>query len=89
MRLRLTQNKEIMITKEDIKMKRMIEEAIKNYNIELLKNFRDYLIEKTDLNDMIKEIINNIIIEFSVIIYKIIFKDKSNPSITSLIIYFL
>ena len=42
-------------------MKKMIEDGIKNYDISLIKKFRDYLKEETELNEMIKEIIDNII----------------------------
>jgi hypothetical protein len=61
MKLNLRINNEIKITKDDLKMKKMIEDAIKTYDINLIKKFRDYLIDKTDLNEMIKEIINKII----------------------------
>jgi hypothetical protein len=60
-KLNLKRSNEIFITKDDIRMKKMIEEGIKNYDINLVKKFRDYLMDKTDLNDMIKEIIDNII----------------------------
>jgi exodeoxyribonuclease VII large subunit len=60
-KINLKKSNEIMITKEDIKMKKIIEDAIKNYDLILIKKFRDYLIDKTDLNEMIKEIIDNIL----------------------------
>ena len=60
MKLNFKKSNEIFITKDDIRMKKMIEEGIKNYDINLVKKFRDYLMDKTDLNDMIKEIIDNI-----------------------------
>jgi exodeoxyribonuclease VII large subunit len=61
MKLNFKKSNEIFITKDDIIMKKMIEEGIKNYDITIIKKFRDYLTDKTDLNDMIKEIIDNII----------------------------
>jgi len=61
MKLNFKKSNEIFITKDDIRMKKMIEEGIKNYDITIIKKFRDYLTGKTDLNDMIKEIIDNII----------------------------
>ena len=61
MKLNFKKSNEIFITKDDIIMKKMIEEGIKNYDITIIKKFRDYLTGKTDLNDMIKEIIDNII----------------------------
>jgi len=61
MKLNLRINNEIKITKDDLKMKKMIEDAIKTYDINLIKKFRDYLTDKTDLNEMIKEIIDKII----------------------------
>jgi|694.fasta_scaffold00724_6 exodeoxyribonuclease VII large subunit len=61
MKLNFKKSNEIFITKDDIRMKKMIEEGIKNYDINLVKKFRDYLKDKTDLNEMIKEIIDNII----------------------------
>ena len=61
MKLNLKRSNEIFITKDDIKMKKFIEEGIKNFDITLIMKFRDYLVENTDLNEMIKEIIDNII----------------------------
>jgi exodeoxyribonuclease VII large subunit len=60
-KMNLKKNNEIIITKDDLKMKNMIEDGIKNYDISLIKKFRDYLKEETELNEMIKEIIDNII----------------------------
>jgi len=57
----LRKDKEIKITNEDIMMKKMIEEAIKNYDISSLKKFKEYLEDETDLNEMIKETIDKII----------------------------
>lgn len=61
MRMTLRKDKEIKITNEDIRMKKMIEEAIKNYDISSLRKFKEYLDDETDLNDMIKETINKIV----------------------------
>jgi len=61
MRMTLRKDKEIKITNEDIMMKKMIEEAIKNYDISSLRNFKEYLEDETDLNEMIKETIDKII----------------------------
>jgi exodeoxyribonuclease VII large subunit len=61
MKINLKKNNEILITKDDLRMKKIIEDAIKNYDIYLIKIFKDYLIDNTDLNDMIKEIIDNIL----------------------------
>jgi len=61
MRMTLRKDKEIKITNEDIMMKKMIEEAIKNYDISSLRKFKEYLEDETDLNDMIKETIDKII----------------------------
>lgn len=61
MRMTLRKDTEIMITNEDIMMKKMIELAIKNYDISSLKKFKEYLQNETDLNEMIKETIERII----------------------------
>jgi exodeoxyribonuclease VII large subunit len=60
-RMTLRKDKEIKITNEDIMMKKMIEEAIKNYDIYSLRKFKEYLQDETDLNEMIKETIERII----------------------------
>lgn len=60
-KMKLNLRKEIMFTKEDIEIKRMIEKGIKNYDINIIKKFRNYLKEETDLNEMIKETIDKII----------------------------
>jgi exodeoxyribonuclease VII large subunit len=60
-KLSLKKTNEIKITKEDLKMKKIIEDGIKNYDIDNIKIFKKYLIDDTELNIMIKEIIDNII----------------------------
>jgi len=60
-KLSLKKTNEIKITKEDLKMKKIIEDGIKNYDIDNIKIFKNYLIDDTELNIMIKEIIDNII----------------------------
>jgi exodeoxyribonuclease VII large subunit len=60
-KLSLKKTNEIKITKEDLKMKKIIEDGIKNYDIDNIKIFKNYLIHDTELNIMIKEIIDNII----------------------------
>ena len=60
-KLTLKKTNEIKITKEDLKMKKIIEDGIKNYDIDNIKIFKNYLIHDTELNIMIKEIIDNII----------------------------
>jgi len=60
-KMTLRKDKEIKITNEDIMMKKIIELAIKNYDISSLRKFKEYLQDETDLNEMIKETIERII----------------------------
>jgi exodeoxyribonuclease VII large subunit len=56
-KLNLKKTNEILITAEDLKMKKIIEEAMKTYDKNLIKKFRDYLIDESELIECIDNII--------------------------------
>jgi len=60
MKIKIRDDNEIKITKEEMNMRKKVNEGIKINNINIVKMIEKYIEEDTELNNMIKEIINNI-----------------------------